>query len=152
MSGKRLIPTALWAFTLLLAVHAQATTYTWTGAVSNLWSNQNNWNPVGVPASGDSVAFPSGAANLTNTNDLAPGTSIVAIAFNGGGYTTGGNGVVLTGSMTSSGSSVVNLPIDVQTNAVTFTTGSNLTVGGSLSGTGPIMLNGGSFMTFTGTH
>src|ERR1700682_4261001 len=57
---------------LFVAAGANASqTSSWTGASDALWSNPNNWSPIGVPASGDSVAFPSGAAHLTNTNDLA---------------------------------------------------------------------------------
>ena len=123
---------------------------TWTGAVNGLWSNPGNW-VGGVPASGDSVAFPSGAANLTNTNDLA-GLSLLNIAFNGCCYTVGGNGVVLTNSLTSvSAGNVLNLPIDVQTNAVSI---SNVSINGALSGTGPIALggNGGGVVYLTGSH
>jgi hypothetical protein len=85
--------------TIALTAPASATTYTWTGAQSNLWSNQNNWNPTGVPGAGDLIAFPSGAANLTNTNDLPSGTAIGVIAFNGGGYTLNGNAIGLSGGV-----------------------------------------------------
>ena len=46
-----------------------AFTTTWTGAVSNLWSNPGNWTN-GIPAAGARLIFPAGAAHLTNTNDL----------------------------------------------------------------------------------
>lgn len=155
MIGKRLtiLSTILIALTLSIATRANATTYSWTGAASNVWPNQNNWNPIGVPSNGDSVVFPLAASNLTNINDLAPGTSLVAVAFNGGGYTINGNGIVLTISLTSSsGNNVLNVPIDVQTNAVTITSGNLLTIGGNLSGTEPITLNGNGVTTFTGAH
>ena len=91
---------------LSTAVCAQRT-YSWTGAASNQWSNQNNWNPIGVPGTNDSVAFPGGAANLTNTNDLPAGTALAGLSINGGGYTIGGNGMVLTNALGGVGPTAV---------------------------------------------
>src|SRR4051812_4908983 len=51
---------------LLVAATAHASLYSWTGSSDALWSNANNWSPIGVPASGDTLAFPSAASNLTN--------------------------------------------------------------------------------------
>ncbi len=34
---------------LLLALPAYATSYTWTGADSNIWGTAANWDPSGVP-------------------------------------------------------------------------------------------------------
>ncbi|MEO6689341.1 MAG: hypothetical protein ABIN56_09515, partial [Dokdonella sp.] len=116
--------------------------YTWSGAASALWSNPSNWSPNGVPADGDTLAFPAGAANLTNTNDLAAFTSFVNLVFNGSGYTLNGNGIVLTSSLSTTvgGTTTVNLPINVGTNAVTFNA-YDLVLGGSLSGSGPIAIS-----------
>jgi len=116
--------------------------YSWSGAASALWSNPSNWTPNGVPADGDTLAFPSGASNLTNTNDLAASTSFVSMVFNGSGYTLNGNGIVLTSSLSATvgGATTVNLPINVATNAVTFNA-YDLTLGGSLSGSGPITIS-----------
>src|SRR5438093_1129147 len=65
-------------------------THTWTGAVSNLWSNDNNWTGGAprVDLAADLV-FPAGAANLTNINDLNLLT-IQTITYTGSGYTTTG--------------------------------------------------------------
>src|SRR5205814_1411847 len=104
---NRVVLAVVLMFFAAATAHA-GTTYSWAGAASDQWTNPNNWNPVGVPSSGDSVAFPSGAANLTNTNDLV-GLSLTNIAFNGCCYTVGGNGVVLTNSLSSvSSGNVVN--------------------------------------------
>ena len=54
----------------LAAQSAFAVSHSWTGASSALWSNANNWSPVAVPANGDTLVFPTGAANRTMTNDL----------------------------------------------------------------------------------
>src|SRR5437763_12024727 len=68
-------------------------THTWTGAVSNLWSNNNNW--IGGTPIMDVVAdliFPAGAANLTNSNDLV-GLMLQSITYSASGYTTTGNAI-----------------------------------------------------------
>jgi len=130
--------------------HAQVgQLYSWTGAASDLWSNPNNWTPVGTPANGDSVAFPSGASNLTNTNDLT-GLELVDISLNTSGYTLNGNSVVLSGELSSSSvDNVVNLPIDVQGNTVTV---GDVTLNGSLSGTGRIKLSASTYTYLSGVH
>ena len=140
--GAKLLLRTPWlaAVLMLAAVPGWASNlYSWSGASSSLWSNSANWTPNGVPTDGDTLAFPAGAANLTNTNDLSAGTSFAAVAFNGSGYTLNGNGIVLTGPLTATvgGTTTINLPIDVGNNAVTFDA-YDLLLGGSLSGTGPI--------------
>jgi hypothetical protein len=90
---------------LLLSAEAQATTYSWTGSANASWSNAGNWSPNGVPANGDTLIFPAGTANKTNTNDLI-GLELVDILVNDNGYpgyTLGGNGIVLTHSLISAG-------------------------------------------------
>src|SRR6266851_4155487 len=45
--------------------------FTWTGAISNLWSNPRNWagGPAGaVPGPGDTAAFFGGSPNCTVDN------------------------------------------------------------------------------------
>jgi hypothetical protein len=83
---------------IVLTVTAAAKT--WTGAASNLWSNPGNWLG-GVPGPGDPLVFPSGAANQTNINDLAPGTTFKLILFSGSGYTISGNPVQLSNGISS---------------------------------------------------
>jgi hypothetical protein len=142
----------------IVATSATAATYTWTGGTSSAFSNQNNWNPIGVPSVSpniDSLGFPSGPSRLSPSNDLPAGTPFGTIAFNGNNYTLGGNGIVLTSGLTSSGSNnVVNVPIDVQTNAVTISTNSGaFTIGGAISGSGPITIGGtGNWLTIVGNH
>src|SRR5437868_5228570 len=71
-------------------------TLTWTGAVSNLWSNPSNWSG-GAPRVDtiEDLIFPAGASNLTNVNDIgAPGLLLQTITYTGSGYTTTGNGFV----------------------------------------------------------
>jgi hypothetical protein len=75
--------------------------YSWTGATSNLWSEQTNWNPVGVPGAGDTLAFPQTLFNTQQVNDLASGITFNSIVFNGSGYRIGGNAIGLTGGVTA---------------------------------------------------
>ena len=89
-----------------------ATTYSWLGTSSNLWSDQNNWNPVGVPGAGDALAFPAGAANLNNTNDLPAGTVFSLLVFTGSGYTIDGNAIGVSGGVTA-GSNRMNMPVQL---------------------------------------
>lgn len=83
----------------ILQVHAAADTCTWTGAVNNTWSNGGNWSGCdngGVPESGDSLIFASGASNTNpNVNDIA-GLNLDSVQFNGSGYVVSGNAVDLT--------------------------------------------------------
>jgi hypothetical protein len=55
-------------FGLLLAggLAARATDRTWTGAVSWEWNNATNWNPQGIPNSGDTVYISSGYVNFSS--------------------------------------------------------------------------------------
>jgi len=71
----------------------------WNGSVSGLWSNPNNWTPVGVPAPGDGLLFPSGAIRLNSTNDLLAGTTFSRITFTGSNYTLSGNDITLSNSI-----------------------------------------------------
>jgi len=72
----------------------------WTGAASALWSNPSNWSPPAIPAAGEDVVFPNGAAHLSMTNDLPPGTNVGAMNFVGLGYTLSGNALTLMGDAT----------------------------------------------------
>ncbi len=116
-----------------------AVTYSWTGTSDALWSNLDNWDPVGVPASGDSVVFPFGVSNLVTTNDL-PGLTLNRVVFNGGGYTVDGNGIAVTGSVGGSYGGVFNVPVDVaadgaELNSSTFNAAVNV------AGNGVILSN-----------
>src|SRR5437879_4237998 len=75
-------------------------THVWSGAASNLWSNNANWN--GGSPSGDASAdlvFPSNAQNFANRNDLSS-LNIQSISFSGSSYKIDGNGVTLHQGMT----------------------------------------------------
>jgi len=97
------------AFALLLVMLVcspmAAATRTWSGAVSDRWSDVRNWDD-GVPLAGDDLVFPILVNRLTvSTNDLASGTLFHSITVNAPGYRIGGNGIVL-----SAGGLVLNAP------------------------------------------
>src|SRR5439155_10386592 len=124
----------------------------WTGAVSNLWSNNGNWNG-GAPntdTSGTPVAliFPTGASNLANTNDIT-NLIIASITYTGSGYMTTGNllsfpsggpPASITTDPTVTGADTFNAGIIFGIGTVTVNIANNgamLTLGGVLSETSP---------------
>ncbi len=56
-------------------------TSTWNGDTSNLWSVAGNWDTL--PTTGSDLIFPSGANNLTNTDDLTSVTSYGSLTLIG---------------------------------------------------------------------
>ncbi len=128
-------------------------THTWTGAVSNLWSNNGNWTG-GAPTT-DSLAdlvFPTGVANLTNINDIT-NLLINSITYTGSGYTTSGNQLAFTAvgvpgtitiGATVTGADAFNAAVVFSFYGMTVNVASNaatLTLGGTLSETAPTGLN-----------
>jgi uncharacterized repeat protein (TIGR01451 family) len=93
---------------------AAQTTYSWTGAASNLWSNQNNWTPIGVPVNGDSLVFPSGPTTLSVQNDLPAGRSFERINLNGDNYLVAGNALAVRTQLQALGRNArFNFVVDV---------------------------------------
>lgn len=66
-------------------------TRTWTGAVSEKWSEAGNWNPAVIPVAGDSAIVPSGATNAPVIDNGAFAASLVIEA---------GASLTITGSET----------------------------------------------------
>jgi hypothetical protein len=133
----------------------------WSGAASNLWSNNGNWdNP---PAAGNDLVFPSGAANLTNIDDLpAGGSNFGALTLDGSGYNitssgTLGGPITLAGnidSSQSSGTNEVNLPFTLSNASPTLTvdhSGATLALGGSLVSNTGITVQGSGELDLTDT-
>jgi autotransporter-associated beta strand protein len=126
---------------------AHAATRTWTGSASNLWSAAGNWGGV-APVAGDDLVFPEGAANTTNVNDFAAGTSFASIAVSGA-YSIGGNAVTLTAANALAFQSTANagiqftLPVTTSNAAAVIAT--TQADGISLDVTlGPVTIAGGS--------
>jgi hypothetical protein len=135
---------------------------TWSGAVDQFWSVPGNWGGI-LPASGDPLVFPSGASNLSNTNDLAAGINYSQILMTGSGYTLAGNGLGLSGGINNQSGSpnTISLPLTLQATQSfvgrlnlgaiglgvhTLTLGGGgpdfITVSGPVTGTGGITVNG----------
>ncbi len=139
-----------------LEVRITPTVQTWTGAVDSLWSTNGNWDTNTAPVGGDDLVFPSGAANLSNTNDIAAGTSFDAISFEASGYDIGGNAITLTNGITStysdSGTSTLGLDIALTADeTIDVADGGTLDLSGAISGLGyGVNKTGGGTLEFTG--
>src|SRR5437763_6782354 len=68
---------------------------TWTGTISNLWSDQGNWQNNKAPNSGDDLIFPANTQHQNTFNDFADNTNFHSITFSGGGYSISGHGIIL---------------------------------------------------------
>ena len=123
---------------------AFAATRTWTGATSNLWSVSTNWAEGVVPVTGDDLSFPSGASNLSNTNDLTENIIFNSITFTGSGYTLSGNRIILGPGVAgitdrvSSGGNTIAFDIRLDSTRDVYVTNSaeSLTISGRISGAG----------------
>jgi ELWxxDGT repeat protein/autotransporter-associated beta strand protein len=81
-------------------------TWTWTGLGGNAnWSTPANWNKVLAPVANADLVFPAGAAQLTNTNNLANDSVFNSLTISGGSYQLIGNRVALNGNLTVSATS-----------------------------------------------
>jgi autotransporter-associated beta strand protein len=124
-------------------------TLTWTGngSTSN-WSDPRNWSGGVAPGAGSDLVFGPSATKFTSTDDFPAGTWFGSITFTGGGYTIGGNGIVLTIGLDASNATGSNSfsPAITLSTAETFLAGSGstvLTVGGKLSDSGFNLTVGG---------
>lgn len=123
--------------------------HTWTGAVSNLWSNPGNWTN-GSPAS-DPIAvlvFPAVAANKSNQNDLT-GVKMSQLKFEGSGYSITGNPVTLktVGTILAASNTIntfsPNIDLAISSvNLLAANTSTSLTLSGILSGNSSITKGG----------
>jgi hypothetical protein len=78
-----------------LANAINATTYDWKGGqVGGLWSNPNNWSPVGNPGASDIVRI--GIASFTNQPTITTSSSCASITFGGSIPTSSNQQIILT--------------------------------------------------------
>lgn len=108
------------------------------GAVSNNWTNANNWANNIAPVAGDDLVFPSNIADKVTDNNFADGTLFRSITVHGG-YTLRGNKILLgEGGIVSSGSSnVINNDLSLGAGvdrAFNVNAGSTLFVDGRIEG------------------
>jgi len=72
-------------------------TFIWTGALDSHWENPANWEPQGVPESGDFAAIPSGTANSPTISDRdIKDIQITLGSRDGGSVTLGASSVNFT--------------------------------------------------------
>ena len=92
---------------------------TWDGSVArdDDWSTAANWVGSVAPIAGDSLRFPAGASQLSNSNDYPAGTIFNAITYSGAGYTSRGSRVALSNGVSVthvSGNTFIYLPITLR--------------------------------------
>ena len=157
----------LFLFTTWLTLAAGAATWTWSGSggVNANWNNSANWGSLGIPANGDTVVFPGGAANVLNTNNIASLT-LNQIRFTGsaGGYDIRGLAFTLTNSIfatNTAGANIIenNITLAMTNVLVAVSNGVSLTLAGTNSGAfgitktglGTLIYNSPGDNTYTGT-
>ncbi|MFM7023181.1 MAG: autotransporter-associated beta strand repeat-containing protein [Flavobacteriales bacterium] len=157
---KNISPTILF-FLLFSTINTKAATYTWDGSSSNLWNTAANWDLNAVPPAGSDLVFPSGASNISTSNDIAAGTSFASITFGSGAsaYTLAGNAIQLSGGATAitannaSNTMIISLNITFTTAAptITSTSGGTLNISGTMDNGGyDISVVSGGTTTFSG--
>lgn len=133
---------------LLLALSSFGATRTWTGTASGQWTVAANWGGT-APVAGDSLVFPAGASNLTNTNDYPAGTAFAQIAIDHASYVLNGNLIAISpaGIITAFGGTI-NLALQLTANLTSFgVTGGTLRLNGGIDLAGfslELFSNGGS--------
>jgi len=162
-----------------LGIHStQAATRIWSGghASSANWNLRDNWGGVAVPVNGDTLVFPSGAARIVNTNNIA-GMRLHQIQFLGlgGGYSLRGNSVSVTNglslpadaanaislasiafqgeqaiSVSAGGVLTVNSDLVLNGSILYLQTFGDLTLSGAISGQGQLVKLGNGLLTFSG--
>lgn len=146
-------------FAVVFAAHlaSAANNDTWVGDTSINWNTAGNWNPVAVPAAGDSLFFgTAGTAGAGLTNDIAAGRSFAGITFNSGGsaFTLVGNNVTLTGGITNNSGvpQLINFSITNGANITINDAGGGMTLGGAILGAGAITNIGSGTVTLTNAN
>ncbi len=138
-----------WALVLLLLVFsnvAKAKTVTWTGAVSNIWSNSANWSSpawAGVPSASDDILIPNSANQPLMDMDVI----VSSIVIDGKGKDAilkldGIHSLTVTGNIT-----ITNNQTD---KILTYSSMLTISNGGNLSGAGEIDLTGNGKLFISG--
>jgi hypothetical protein len=158
---------------LLCAVPLFASTKTWTGAAGSNWSDGGNWSDGTAPAAGDDLVFGPAPPHQHIINDLPAGTAFHSIAFTGPYFVTG-NPFGVSAGITSSGKGIGGLggvtvsllasqtwsgalpvgAVDLGPYTLTLNTGPNGSpgLGGVISGSGGIVVNGSTALSGTNTY
>ena len=108
-----------WAIVCAICGTAPAATKTWDGSGSALWTAAGNWTNGVAPVNGDGLLFPTGAANLVNTNNSGAVTNFTFLTLTGSNYVLrGAFSLSITNGLTNSPGVVrsnhVALPLSVR--------------------------------------
>ncbi|HTY87182.1 MAG TPA: autotransporter-associated beta strand repeat-containing protein [Candidatus Acidoferrum sp.] len=126
----------------LICVSARSAVLTWSGSggANANWNNSANWGGAGTPQNFDTLIFPAGQPNQTNTNNLA-NLNLNQIVFNGagGGYSIYGNAFMVTNSLVATnttGANTIynNLTFSNANITILVSNGVSLNLAGSLGG------------------
>ena len=108
----------------------------WTGAASNLWSDNGNWQDNSAPVGGEDLVFPSEASSLSNTNDI-DNLTINSIEIDDSGYEISGSPITLTNGISttySSGTSTLYIGTTLtSTETFDIATGGTLDIAGAIT-------------------
>ncbi|HYH65912.1 MAG TPA: hypothetical protein VD866_14530, partial [Urbifossiella sp.] len=112
-------------------------TRVWAGlAADGLWSSPANWAGNVAPQPDDSLVFPAGAGNTTNTNDYVSGTRFRSVTISAAGYAIGEqapgtNRVVLLDGLVynaAAGDASFTAPVVLGANQTFFAANANTTL------------------------
>lgn len=160
LKTSALVIVAVFLLQFFSSTSAEAATRTWDGSTSDSWSVASNWSENVAPVTGDDLVFPSGASNLSNTNDLTENTIINSISFTGSGYTLSGNPIILgpglagiTDSVASGGNTIaLDIRLDATREIIVTNTAETLTISGRIAGVGGINKEGTGKVVLSGAN
>ena len=134
---------------------AVADTVTWTGGGdSDLWSSAGNWGGTAL-VGGEALVF-AGTTRCTNINDWADATAFAGLTFasDAGVFNLSGASITLDGNLVnnSARAQLINLGLVLNATRTVNVAGHNLTLAGSLSGSGGITKLGTNMLFVTGDN
>jgi autotransporter-associated beta strand protein len=133
-------------------------TFVWSGlgGSNNNWSDGANWVGGAAPAAGSDLDFPTGASNLSNNNDFAPGTAFNSVEIDQAGYSIAGNSIALGTfyfATYTTGTSTIGLITSLAgTSNLAESVGGTLTLSGILVGTEPLKIGGPGTIELTAAN
>lgn len=172
MAGRNAVLAAVAVFAVFLTAPAGAAAveYTWSAGADGDWSNPINWNPAGVPASGDSVTIDTHAVDLSEAsavgdvtflNGATLRTNSFDLEFDGGAAVSGEGTLEARASLGTSGTLTIGDGVTDTTLAITgncwciqtgrsvmialsstMTIAPNVVLSGGVAGPGAIFIEG----------